>query len=380
MKNNKGNEKFTFVASDTKETKEVKKVVAKPKKIVHVEEEYDIGNSFYFGFKQRVIIILILIIIVFGLGSFLVINSYKLRKGEIVTYSEVSDSIYNVCLVENDVYNTQCLDEGMLYTSNLVSSIPVNFKYNVDFSEYIDYQLYYHVVLYNKIYDKDNSNKVLYENKEILVVKTFVDKLNQKISIDTDVKIDFKKYNDFVNEYKRKYSPEAKSVLEVVLYLDEYDEERNVGSITIPVGENTFEVKKHNLSNKNKNVEIENEEMVREANISLFFGSFLIMLSLVLDVTLVKLVKTTFTKKSKYSTELKKILKTYDKNIVNVSSDFRYDEGKEVVKVESIKELVDASNVINKPIIYCRVNNIKSEFILDDDKIYKYTLKDHEDE
>ena len=104
MKNNKGNEKFTFVASDTKETKEVKKVVAKPKKIVHVEEEYDIGNSFYFGFKQRVIIILILIIIVFGLGSFLVINSYKLRKGEIVTYSEVSDSIYNVCLVENDVY------------------------------------------------------------------------------------------------------------------------------------------------------------------------------------------------------------------------------------------------------------------------------------
>ena len=380
MENNKGNNKFKFVSTNTKEKKEVEKTRVKHEKVVHVEEEYDIGKSIYFGFKQRVTVILILIIIVFGLGSFLIINSYKLRKGEIVTYSEMSESAYKVCLINNDVYSTPCLDEGMLYNSSLVNNIPINFKYNVDFSEYIDYQLYYHVVLNNKIYDKDNSNKILYENKEIPVVKTFVDKLDQRINIDTDVNVDFKKYNDFVNEYKRKYSKDAKSVIEVILYLDEYDEERNIGSVTIPVGENTFEVKKDNLSNKNKNVEIQNEEMVRDANVSLFFGGFLIILSLILDISLVRLVKTTFTKKSKYSVELKNILKNYDKNIVNISSDFRYDEGKDIVKVESIKELVDASNVVNKPIIYCRINNIKSEFILDDDKIYKYTLKDSGDE
>ena len=174
----------------------------------------------------------------------------------------------------------------MLYNSSLVNTIPINFKYNVNFSEYIDYQLYYHVVLYNKIFDKNNKEKVLYENKEILIVKTFVDKLNQKINIDTDVKINYKKYNDFVNEYKSKYSPDVKSVVEVVLYLDEYDEERSVASVSIPVGESTFEVKKEKLSNKNKSVEIENEEMVSEANVNMYFGAFLIIISLILDIIL----------------------------------------------------------------------------------------------
>ena len=372
MGSNKGSEKFKFVEEKKEET--VSKNNVKKEEIV---EEYNIKKPFYFGFKQRVIVVIMLIIIMFGLGSYLIINSYRLRKGEVVKYSETSDSSYKVCLLDNNVYSTPCLEEGMLYNSSLVNTIPINFKYNVNFSEYIDYQLYYHVVLYNKIFDKSNKEKVLYENKEILVVKTFVDKLNQKINIDTDVKINYKKYNDFVNEYKSKYSPDVKSVVEVVLYLDEYDEERSVASVSIPVGESTFEVKKEKLSNKNKSVEIENEDMVNEANVNMYFGSFLIIISLILDIILVRLVKATFTKKSKYDIELARILKTYDKNIVNATSDFKYDENKEVIKVESIKELVDASNVINKPIVYNKINNIKSDFILEDDnKIYKFTLKE----
>ena len=372
MGSNKGSEKFKFV--EEKKEENVSKNNVKKEEIV---EEYNIKKPFYFGFKQRVIVVIMLIIIMFGLGSYLIINSYRLRKGEVVKYSETSDSSYEVCLLDNNVYSTPCLEEGMLYNSSLVNTIPINFKYNVNFSEYIDYQLYYHVVLYNKIFDKNNKEKVLYENKEILIVKTFVDKLNQKINIDTNVKINYKKYNDFVNEYKSKYSPDVKSVVEVVLYLDEYDEERSVASVSIPVGESTFEVKKEKLSNKNKSVEIENEEMVSEANVNMYFGSFLIIISLILDIILVRLVKATFTKKSKYDIELARILKTYDKNIVNATSDFKYDENKEVIKVESIKELVDASNVINKPIVYNKINNIKSDFILEDDnKIYKFTLKE----
>ena len=372
MGSNKGSEKFKFV-EEKKEEIVSKNNVKEEVKV----EEYNIKKPFYFGFKQRVIVVIMLIIIMFGLGSYLIINSYRLRKGEVVKYSETSDSSYKVCLLDNNVYSTPCLEEGMLYNSSLVNTIPINFKYNVNFSEYIDYQLYYHVVLYNKIFDKNNKEKVLYENKEILVVKTFVDKLNQKINIDTNVKINYKKYNDFVNEYKSKYSPDVKSVVEVVLYLDEYDEERSVASVSIPVGESTFEVKKEKLSNKNKSVEIENEDMVNEANVNMYFGAFLIIISLILDIILVRLVKATFTKKSKYDIELARILKTYDKNIVNATSDFKYDENKEVIKVESIKELVDASNVINKPIVYNKINNIKSDFILEDDnKIYKFTLKE----
>ena len=45
---------------------------------------------------------------------------------------------------------------------------------------------------------------------------------------------------------------------------------------------------------------------------------------------------------------------------------------KEVVKVTKFEELLDAREMLKKPIIFSKVNNIKSEFIVEDDnKLYK---------
>ena len=76
MGSNKGSEKFKFVEEKKEET--VSKNNVKKEEIV---EEYNIKKPFYFGFKQRVIVVIMLIIIMFGLGSYLIINSYRLRKG-----------------------------------------------------------------------------------------------------------------------------------------------------------------------------------------------------------------------------------------------------------------------------------------------------------
>ena len=152
MESKKGSEKFTYVSNGSANKKE---------KNNNKIKEYDINKTFYFGFKQRVIAIIILIIMVFGLGSFLIINSYRIKKGNVVTYNENSIVNYKVCLVENDFYQDSCLNENMLYNSSLVNNIPVNYKYDLSFSEDLDYQLYYHVILYNKIYDTSNNKKIL---------------------------------------------------------------------------------------------------------------------------------------------------------------------------------------------------------------------------
>ena len=48
-----------------------------------------------------------------------------------------------------------------------------------------------------------------------------------------------------------------------------------------------------------------------------------------------------------------------------------------ITKVENFDELMDARNTLNKPIIYCKINDIKSEFIVEDDeRIYKYVMKE----
>ena len=82
---------------------------------------------------------------------------------------------------------------------------------------------------------------------------------------------------------------------------------------------------------------------------------------------------------SKYTIKLRRILKQYDKYIVNANSEYVIPENVRVVDVKDIEELVDARNSLDKPIVYEKVNNIKSKFYVEDGNIvYCYTLKDDE--
>ena len=81
--------------------------------------------------------------------------------------------------------------------------------------------------------------------------------------------------------------------------------------------------------------------------------------------------------KSKYEVELKKILKEYDDYIVLTKEGLEIDENKTILKVSSFKELLDARNTLNKPIIYTKINSVKSEFVVEDESvIYKYIMKE----
>ena len=82
-------------------------------------------------------------------------------------------------------------------------------------------------------------------------------------------------------------------------------------------------------------------------------------------------------KGNKYLTRLNEILTTYEKDIINSVGDYYAPSDSKLIKVSSIEELVNVRKMINKPIVYTRVNNVKSEFYLEDkDVIYKYTLKE----
>lgn len=334
----------------------------------------------YFGFKTRVFFLVGLIIIFFSIGCILMAEVVQLNSDDVVSYDETSKFDYKVCLNENDIYSDTCLKSGMTYNSSMVNNILVNYKYNVNFSLDVDYNLYYHVVLYNRIYDGNNKKKLLYENDQVLVEKTMIDRNYSKIDFTTNFNIDYLKYSNFVSEYKSKYSTYSNALIEVVVYLDEIDGEREIGKIEIPVGVDTFEINYKNVSKMKQKVKVEYPEWNSDSYTYLLFGSLMIIFSLVFDIRLVRLVKTTFTKRRNYEKELSKILKEYDKKIVNVKDGYQYNRRKKILKVESFGELVDASEIICRPIIYSKINNIKSEFIVeDDDKLYKYVIKDNDD-
>ena len=81
-------------------------------------------------------------------------------------------------------------------------------------------------------------------------------------------------------------------------------------------------------------------------------------------------------KNNKYEKKLKQILNTYDRVIVNINDDNILKNGNEISKVSSFYELVDVRDTIDKPILYYKINSVKSEFYVQDTNLtYKYTMK-----
>ena len=82
-------------------------------------------------------------------------------------------------------------------------------------------------------------------------------------------------------------------------------------------------------------------------------------------------------KKDKYHATLDKIFKKYEKDIVISKDGYVEDSAKKIIKLNDFEELVRVHETINKPIVYSKVNDVKSDFIVEDESsIYKYVLKE----
>ncbi len=336
-------------------------------------------NKRYFSYEKRVTILVILTIILF-LGAFYALyRAFHFSSDEKVTYYESSDSQYTVCLNKNSYYNQECLPSGMKYLSSIVKDIDIDYSYNVNFSSDIDYKFSYYVVANLKIYDDDSGENVLYNNDDLLAERQVLSGESDKIDINSSVKVQYDKYLEYFNNYKKDYSLNAKGVINVLLYVDDSYDTRVVSSINIPLGEQTFSVSVNDINANKQSVSLNSNSWNNYNEISAFLGAFLSLICLMFIVKLIKYVTYSFDRKSKYESLINHILKEYDDSIVSVK-DYSIDANKKLVKVLSFKELLDVRTSINKPIIYSKVNNVKSNFIVEDDSIiYKYTLKDTDD-
>ncbi len=80
---------------------------------------------------------------------------------------------------------------------------------------------------------------------------------------------------------------------------------------------------------------------------------------------------------TEYEKELRRILTEYDRVIVEANSKKISLINKELVEVKSFLELVDVRDTIEKPIVHLTINEDKSEFYVQDEKIvYKFTMSE----
>ena len=356
------------VVEEVKEALEAEKSEHKP--------EFKI-SKIYLSFQTRVILLLVGVVLLFGTACFIIASTLQNNSVRKTNFVENTKITYDVCQSAVNPYNDLCLKEGNIYPSSDSSIIHVGYQYEAKFAKEIPYDMSYHVVVVNKIYDHNDPNKVSYEDEDLLIDKKEVPDNGNPATLDVNVDVDFQKYNRFVNEYKEQYSKNVDGVLNVILYLDDGEETRNVGEVNIPLGEKEFAITSKNVTDSKQVYLQATRDWTNTNTLYIVVGSVFVLLSLFLLFHLTKLAMSVTGKKSKYQELLLSILNEYDRQIVIARDGYESAEEKEIIKANSFQELLDKGNSLNKPIIYSRVNNVKSEFIVEDETvIYKFVLKE----
>ena len=327
-------------------------------------------------FEIRVLFLLAAIFVTLGLGIMFLGNAFNKKTRDSNSFSEESKTIYNVCLSQNNYYKDSCIGEGKEYLSLITNEVPLEFKYTRNFSKETKYNIKYYTIGELKIYDRDNTSKILLEENKIIGDNENIKGSGKSLEFNTKLNIPFKKHNDYVNGYKSRYSLNSLAEYKVVLYIDEGKGAKEVASLKIPLGSQTFSIEKNNIKNDNVSLTGTIKRGTNKILLSLSF-IFMFIFVVLMGKLLSMIIKVVNQNTSTYDKELKKILTEYDRVIVMCKNDYQYDKSKIVFEVENFNELLDARDALEKPIIYEKVNSIKSNFYVDDnDKIYKYTLKE----
>lgn len=362
---------------------EVKKAVSEDVEQIKVVDNSN-NSKFkrrYFSFEARVAIMMVIVLVLFGCACFFSLEAINFGKNEIVTYDEVGKVNYDICFKPNETYKDRCIDDKQSvneYVADMVDTITASFYYDVDFSTDIDYELYYHIAAVTKVYDANDPTKILYQNNDNLIDKTNVKKNSRFIKFNDAVSINYASYNNFVNNYLTQYSLQSSSaVVDLILYLDEPTESREVAVLSIPLGRQTFGITKSSTINTNKVVEIVNDSWNEYNTICAFLATILVIISLAILFKTTRLVLKVTGNKNKYQAKIQDILREYDRIIVIARDGYETNVERTVIKVDKFEELLAAHESLKKPIIFSKVNDVKCEFIVEDTKtLYKYVLKE----
>ena len=332
------------------------------------------------------IVMPILLIIVFIVAAILCVQK---ALSTVTTYqffySETSNLDYKTCLKDNNYFVEKCLDKNKQYIANLIDYIETEFKYNFNASNVFDYKYKYSIVARVVATEKTNANKVLYDESETLLdEKTFEINDSNSFFIKENIKIDYTKYNDLMNSFRKDYTLTLNSNLIITLNVTvdgKYDKiedkiatSQNI-SLTIPLSEQTLDIAM-NYQDINDSETLNEEDKNTLVN-KVFYGlaAMFVLLSLLVSFLLIRFMKKITTSKSSYTKRLEKIMKEYNQIIVETKNMPNFDKSK-VFEIDSFEELLDVRETILKPILFIKISNEKSYFIISNgEEVYRYVSK-----
>lgn len=325
--------------------------------------------------KKKEILLLVAVILFTIAGLVFYYESKNIITTALIPYEEHGNTVYKVHLSDSTYYNKEYLEEGMQYISSIIDYIDINFKYDADYEKVKSYDVSKNIVANITITDADNKEKIIYTKSEALVDSRDT---MEKLSLDDNVRIDYIKYNNLVNEIKSKYAISAKSMLTISYNVIYSSEEAGLSVakrmvVDIPLSEQMINITKQNIvRNSDVYVGQSNNSIVNSIMSLLMILMFAVALLLLL--VLILKVKKRISQESKYDRFIAKVLREYDSYITEAKGDNSI-TNKDVIKINSFKELLDVRNNIDKTIVYTKIDEDTSKFEIIDEEVYQYIAR-----
>lgn len=340
-----------------------------------------------FTMRKWFIYMMIPTLVMLVLTLFVLKGSMYSDKESVVNYNETGDIDYKVYLKDNSFYSDKYLGKDMQYVASLIDRININYKFDMKTDNNLNFNYKYNIKADLLITDPNDNNKILYKKSNVLVS----DKKNKgtlsNFMVNDSVNIKYDEYNSYVNAFKKTYALSVKSKLIVTMevtteakskILKEDFNKVNKLSLAIPLSEQTVDIGIDTSSINNAGTLDKNYISQIKKPVVLVLGLIVGILSLAL---LYISLYTLFSGRSKidvYKTTISRILKEYDRAIVTSKSiDSIIEEEHNVIKVESIDELLDAHDTTGQPILYSELvpNDVSCFMILDDKLLYKLIIR-----
>ena len=319
-------------------------------------------------YKSRAIVYFVFLFILLVSCAFL---SFKVINKESVAPIEYSDGVtpdYRVYLKKDGFYTEEYLPKGKSYVSSAIDYIDASTSYKFNISEISNVSFEYKIIGELVIEDNNTKKELLRKEYSILDTKTKDMKNSSELAVNEKFRIDYAEYNKFANQYRSYYGVDTNSYLKVIFNVKRntsadykyrlkngetvngVEQGINFEELVIPLSEKTIDIKIDSNNNSVKN----KVEFGDTNNINYIIVGILAIL-LIISICIIRIIVVSLSKMSKkrseYDKYVKKILKEYDRLIVETRTVLNTKELNKI-KVSKFSELLDVRDNLKLPINY----------------------------
>lgn len=341
--------------------------------------------------KHKTHIYCLILSVLLVISGGLLAKSLIVKQNQSVDIAESGKINYGVALHKNNFYDSEYIssaenDKVTSFVSNLIKDIDLDINYVIDSNKKIDGKINYEVYGLLNIVNSE-TDELFYNKRFELSEPASVELTDKNNTVKKKISIDYAKYNKIAKQFAD-FKVNADSELKIIVEIKKDISSSNYSltginseqelALSIPLNVNavTFETKDSNFKNS---FAIGRNDLFNNETLVYFVPSFMALaLALVFAIEVALKVHAISKITSGYDKTLKRIMKEYDRLIVETKTapDFSHLEQKTVT---SFEELLDARDSIHRPInFYEKSAHSMAYFYIRVDKIvYIYKLSEN---